>query len=287
MISRLNWRHDTPIASLSGCLPTPPLAPIVMESANKMDPIEALLASRGYSSRPSKRGPEHLSPQERAERGAQQIRRYNANFSFKEQEGQSLSSTSTDFANHAVARDDDMLAQIPTKEALERYLSNGETIDEPLTKASFVPLRFNVRSAAFPQIFGRNVTSQGRIMASSEVKTRRVDKVSMATTLRTTPSLSNSIRPAKAFVDRTLIRGHAPLSAYGIGGTRGTAAGQAANDESEGLLGGRDGLMEIRERLEELLGAYEEEGATGHDAEEGMGTDEEYAQEAGDEDWDL
>ena len=35
------------------------------------------------------------------------------------------------------------------------------------------------------------------------------------------------------------------------------SAGQAANDESEGPLGGRDGLIEIRERLEELLGAYE------------------------------
>lgn len=253
-----------------------------------MDPVEALLASRGYASKPSNRGSAQLSPRDIAERGAQQIRQHNVSFSLEGKPGKT--SLVADFANHAIARDVDKLAEAPTREALEAYLSNGQDIDEPLTRAAFVPLTYNVRSAAFPQIFGKNLTNRGRMISSSQegARRRRIEDVPVTTTLRTTPCTSDTIRSAKVFVDQTLIRGHAPLSAYGIGGMRGSAAGQAASEESEGLLGGRDGLMEIREKLEELLGAYEEESGVGPPEEDDMGTDEDYVQQEDDDDiWDL
>ena len=55
----------------------------------------------------------------------------------------------------------------------------------------------------------------------------------------------------------------------------------AATDARMRCVGGRDGLRETRERLEDLLGAYEE-GEGSSDVED-VGTDEEYEVE----EWDL
>lgn len=66
----------------------------------------------------------------------------------------------------------------------------------------------------------------------------------------------------------------------------------------EGRIGGRDGLKELRERVEDLRGAYEEVGRDGlgyvdgdEDEEGARGTDEEWDDQGGEEgdddlDWD-
>ncbi len=94
------------------------------------------------------------------------------------------------------------------------------------------------------------------------------------------------LKRAKATVTAALAS-HAPLSTFGLGSGSyaGGGAGAAASEDSEGVIGGRDGLKEVRERLEDLLSAYE--AGLDEDEEEeddGRGTDEEWQE---DEEWDL
>jgi hypothetical protein len=113
----------------------------------------------------------------------------------------------------------------------------------------------------------------------------------MLSSLVTSPQSAHLLSDARKWIEDVLIKGHAPLATYGIGGSRGrSGAGQAASDETEGFLGGREGLVEIRERLEELLGAYEEglNRSASIGDEEQIGTDEEFGGEDGDDsDWDM
>lgn len=64
-----------------------------------------------------------------------------------------------------------------------------------------------------------------------------------------------------------------------------TSAGAAANEESEGRIGGRDGLKELKEKIEELRSAYSTDDAAGgqygENEESGPGTDEEWEGEGG------
>lgn len=64
-----------------------------------------------------------------------------------------------------------------------------------------------------------------------------------------------------------MIEGHQPLYNYGIDG-RGSV-GVASSDENDGQVGGRDGLKEIREQLEDLSSNYEMEGFEEQEEEEG------------------
>lgn len=99
----------------------------------------------------------------------------------------------------------------------------------------------------------------------------------------------------------TALRSHAPLASYGLVGSSaaprntigggGISAGQAANDEIEGVIGGRDGLKEVLETAEEMRAAYEDEDSKEEeDQEDGRGTDEEWGDtkqhDAGDDDLD-
>jgi hypothetical protein len=109
-------------------------------------------------------------------------------------------------------------------------------------------------SSTFPPIF-----SQGEQDASPA-------QLSLLASISTTPATATPLREALSSLKGALA-GHLPSAAWGIA--------------EQGPLGGMDGLREARERLEELLGAYEEEGAGGEM--EDVGTDEEFEQE----EWDL
>lgn len=76
LVSTLNWRRDTPLASLGICLPSPTLdASTASKSFTPIDPIEALLASRGYGSRPSRGERGRIeSLTEKSKRGAKEIK---------------------------------------------------------------------------------------------------------------------------------------------------------------------------------------------------------------------
>lgn len=66
LASRLNWRRDTPIAALRGHVPLPSLSAAPQQAP--MDPIDALLASRGYGPARNKARP--LTRDEAAVAGA-------------------------------------------------------------------------------------------------------------------------------------------------------------------------------------------------------------------------
>ncbi|PWN33589.1 uncharacterized protein FA14DRAFT_161364 [Meira miltonrushii] len=292
LINSLNWRRDTPIGQLGGCIPTPLLAPYAVVD-RPLDPIEALLAARGYDPRKQDRkNSNRMTDTERAKIAAEAIQKSYISFA----PGQNAhDGKDKPYAQFTTARDDRM-AETPTKAALEAW----SALDEPAGGSCFVPAAFNVRWSSFPQMF-RGLTSNGRPLPpthkdtneSEEQKKRRtkVQSVPMLASLSTTPESAHLIADARQFIDSTLIKGHEPLTAYGIGGSRGrSGAGQAASEETEGFLGGRDGLMEVRERLEELLGAYEEGLAGGRimstEEEDAIGTDEEYEDDH-EEEWDL
>lgn len=274
-------------------MPTPLLAPVA-EPARPLDPIEALLAARGFDSRKNDRiGQTMESAEERARRAAQTIRKNFVSLTpYKLTDGyaknRATQTIGTPYARTALARDDDGMAAAPTREALEAWTA----LDEPAGRADFVPLAFNVRSASFPQLFS-GLTSTGRPVLSGPPadahRPAKIRSLPMLASLSTTPDTASLLAEARRWVDSRIIKGHESLAAFGIGGARGrSGAGQAASDDTEGLLGGREGLMEVRERVEELLGAYEE-GLPGGQAidpeDDQMGTDEEY--EAEGSDWEL
>lgn len=293
LVNSLNWRRDTPIGQLGGCIPTPLLAPYA-EVDRPLDPIEALLAARGYDPRKQDRkNANRMTDTDRAKVAAEAIQKSYVSFA----PGQHLhDGRDKPYAQFTTARDDDRMAETPTKAALEAW----SALDEPAGGSCFVPAAFNVRWSSFPQMF-RGLTTNGRPLPpthkdtneSEEQKKKRtkVQSVPMLASLTTTPETAHSLADARQFIDSTLIKGHEPLTAYGIGGSRGrSGAGQAASEETEGFLGGRDGLMEVRERLEELLGAYEEGLVGGRlrstEEENAIGTDEEYEDDH-EEEWDL
>lgn len=294
LTSSLNWRRDTPIASLGGCMPMPLLAP-VKEAARLLDPIEALLASRGYGPRKNERAGEapQESADERARRAASIIEKHHLSLSQLSPDANNAASKRVrprsikPFAREAVARDGDPLAAAPTSDALEAW----NDLDEPAGRSDFYSVPFNVRSTAYPQLF-RGLTSNGRLGMEEEAggrRTRRsrVETMPMMASLSTTPTTAQLLDDARKWLDTRVIRGHAPMHLYGLGGARGrSGAGQAANDDTEGPLGGRDGMHEVRERLEELLGAYDDDAADVAGVDDNVGTDEEVAA-ADDSDWDL
>ncbi|MCO5549618.1 hypothetical protein L7F22_003091 [Adiantum nelumboides] len=293
LVNSLNWRRDTPIGQLGGCIPTPLLAPYA-EVNRPLDPIEALLAARGYDPRKQDRkNASRMTDTERAKVAAEAIQK--SYLSFAPGKSSHIGKDKP-YAQFTTARDDDRMAETPTKAALEAW----STLDEPAGGNCFVPAALNVRWSSFPQMF-RGLTTNGRPLPpahkdtneSEEQKKKRtkVQNVPMLASLSTTPESAHLLADARQFIDSTLIKGHEPLNAYGIGGSRGrSGAGQAANEETEGFLGGRDGLMEVRERLEELLGAYEEGLLAGRikstEEEDAIGTDEEYEDDH-EEEWDL
>lgn len=239
-----------------------------------MDPIEALLASRGYGSRDRERKERNFeTPQERATKAARQIQQYYTQFSTLNSKKEVLDN----FAESIVARDGDELAASPTREALEAWTQ----LQEPVGQSTFVPLPYRIQSASFPQLFSR-LTSTGRPMPEGYNLRPRVKSVPMISALSTSSGTSAILRQAQKYLDTRVIKGHDALQAFGLGGARGASAGQAASEESEGPLGGRDGMIEIRERLEELLGAYE---GDNYSEEEEQYTDEEYQDQA--EEWIL
>lgn len=258
-------------------MPIPLLAPLATKKA-PLDPIEALLASRGYGSRNRGRDERNFeTPEERAEKAAHQLSKHYISFSGDKRES---SDQVKMFAQSVVARDSDKLARGPTMEAMEAW----NKLQEPVGQSTFVPLSYNIQSASFPQIF-RKLTSNGRPMPDDVKYRPRVQTLPMISSLITTPDTAHTIRHAYKYLVNNVIKGHEPLQSFGLGGGRGISAGQAASEESEGPLGGRDGLMEIRERLEELLGAYEGDDKVNDESDQEMGTDEEYEDEI--DEWDM
>ena len=129
--------------------------------------------------------------------------------------------------------------------------------------------------SAYPSIF-RNLTRDGRPLTSEhEVHTKPSAMPAMAS-LRTTPDTLSLLRDARALVTHVVSR-REPLEAYGV-----ASGARTLLDETEGAVGGLDGLRELRETLEGACAAYGAE----EEAEGEPGTDEEWGQDD-DDGWDI
>lgn len=310
LTAQLTWRGDTPIATLSGCLPTPILAPTAVSVPS--DPIDILLSARGYHLQPVFRS-QRVGPRESFSCiGAANIARAWISFSESSIVPQNLQLGCTfrskhkvktskradepkPFALSAVARDSGgEAAAMITKNSVEEFIHGTKTdgsnptspmgLPEPLGRAFFAPLSFPVTSA-FPRIW-KGLSGQGRpsLSTSNSVTAGCPRSLPLISALSTTPASISHIIYAHRVLERALIS-HLPLAAWGLGGMANTSAGAAANEESEGRIGGRDGLKELKEKIEELRSAYSTDDAAGgqygENEESGPGTDEEWEGEGG------
>ena len=290
LVSRLNWRRDNPIATLAGCMPTPLLAPVSSKKA--FDPIEALLAAKGYmpkqDSRPDAHGQRETSA-DAARKAAGYIKGIWTDLSCgelldKRTKSKTVLPSNVPFAQSVVARDADSNAQAATMAALQSM--HASDIDQPMFQSSFVPAAYNVPDS-FPQLFS-GLTAEGRSLqqlgldsdGTSNSTTRSLPMISSLQT--STDGTYHLLKAAKRVVTEA-IDGHLPLSMYGIGQTG--SAGAAASEDTEGVIGGRDGLKEIRERLEDLASAYESGFSDSDMEEDGRGTDEEWPEDK--DEWDI
>ncbi|PKI84320.1 Dml1p [Malassezia vespertilionis] len=266
MVAALNWRRDTPFAQLAGCFPTPLLAPV----RKKPDVADALLQALFAAKNTSYEAPQHAAA---AAQAAQSLAHVwtDASFAYADAYTAKRSAPrvlSTPYAERTMARDADAMAEKPTLAALgKRNPANA-----PIYVHNFTPLAYPI-SSAYPQYF-YGLTSDGRPNVNATEKFTQVNSMPTIASLRTTPDTLPLLEEARKFVCRVLT-GHEPLSMFGLGAS-GNA--RAANEESEGSVGGRDGLVEIRETLENWCEAY-----GGVADEETPGSDEEWEAQA----WDV
>ncbi|KAE8215060.1 hypothetical protein CF327_g1595 [Tilletia walkeri] len=283
LTSRLNWRQNTRVGILGGCLPTPLLAEIQSESIVKeFDPIEAMLAARGLLAKSSSEKKKGRNEPWTPEFGRREVEASWIDFlPARQGGGQQIRAKS--FAQSITARDADPGAKIPTRSVMEAWSG----LPAPLGTTHFVPLAYNVLPS-HPQFFN-GLTNTGRALPDPSLAStdKRVRTLPLVSSLSTGPQTAAVLHSHRRFI-QDVLRGHVPLQAYGIGASGGGAPGAASSEDSEGVVGGRDGLKEVLERLEEMLQGYEEEGADDDEDEDegdGRGTDEEW-EETGEE-WDI
>lgn len=131
-------------------------------------------------------------------------------------------------------------------------------------------LAYNEVRRAYPALQYRS--QAGSTGSSQEVRAAH----SVLATLSTSPHVAQHLHRSLRTVQEAL-SGHLPLENWGLD------SGRLGSGREAGCVGGKEGLLELRENLYELLGAYEEEDAERHD--DGLGTDEEAAEDRDELDW--
>lgn len=314
------------MASLGICLPSPTLdASSGSTSKVPMDPIDALLASRGYGPKPSRgeRGRIETSA-EKAKRGAAKIKEHWLDLSNLRLSSIRTSSRKApgsmqveskggvpnlyqtgkelqDMQDYEKLKDDRMkpFSQVvmirgideesdQSKQEIMNSVEEWNQCDGPTGGSHHTSLPLNIPSS-HPQFFS-NLSSNGVELSSTSTSNPKVRSVPLVSSLNISSTLHSQISSSKKFLTK-VIEGHEPLYNYGIG-VRGSV-GVASSDENDGNVGGRDGLKEIRERLEDLSSNYEMEGFENEDDDDeradgkGKDEDEEWQEKNDEEDWDL
>ncbi len=196
LIARLNWKRDTPIAALSGCFPTPLLAAAVAKPAI-MDPIDALLAARGYAPKqPQQHSRERGSretPQEIAQRAAGVLKAAWSDLScargILDPRAKPAPSFSA-FGRALVARDGDTHAREITLQALEALLASSSPRPPPTRRPrrssrrwpSRCPTRSRSSSAGLRARAARSSSS-----ASTRPPSSRARRAACRSSLRSAP----------------------------------------------------------------------------------------------------
>ncbi|WFD33394.1 mtDNA inheritance, partitioning of the mitochondrial organelle [Malassezia cuniculi] len=169
VIGQLNWRRDTPVAVLGGCMPMPLLAPVVQQSAADvlLEQYFAARAGRRKVEASAAPTPVDITP---------------AWHEFSNGRG------GAPYSSYAVGRDSDALAEGPTKAALDARCKE----QYPHSTIRFAPLAFNIESS-FPQIF-HGLTRDGRALPQAQSKVRSVP---MASALSTSPGTLHVLEEAR------------------------------------------------------------------------------------------
>ncbi|WFC99277.1 mtDNA inheritance, partitioning of the mitochondrial organelle [Malassezia yamatoensis] len=273
IVAQLNWRKDTKIAQLGGVFPTPLLAEIRAEKQSADALIEAMFAAKNI--------PMHThdsKPFIESDKIQQLWRDVSTSYAdgFLDviddvHVGQPQpTSRSLPYAEALTARDADPFAEIPTLAAIQKW----NPAQEPLFHKTFTRLAFPLQSA-YPSYF-TGLTSDGRPLPIGAQAPPKVKSIPVVASMKTTPDTLAILRDAKALVNHVVSR-REPLEAYGV-----SSAGRSPLNDSEGAVGGLDGLREIRETLESACAAYGME----EDTAEEPGTDEEW-QNDDDDRWDI
>ncbi|WFD43365.1 mtDNA inheritance, partitioning of the mitochondrial organelle [Malassezia psittaci] len=255
IVTQLNWRKDTKIAQLGGVFPTPLLAEIRAEKQSADALIEAMFAAKNI--------PMHThepKPSLDSEKIQQLWRDVSTSYAdgFLDViddvrvEQQKSTSRSLPYAEVLTARDADPYAEIPTLAAIQKW----NPAQEPF--------------------FHNGLTSDGRPLPIGAQAPPKVKSMPVVASMQTTPDTLSILRDAKVLVNYVLSR-REPLEAYGV-----SSAGRSPLNDSEGAVGGLDGLREIRETLESACAAYGMEEGTAEEP----GTDEEW-QNDDDDQWDI
>ncbi|SPO24113.1 related to DML1 - essential protein involved in mtDNA inheritance [Ustilago trichophora] len=287
LTSRLNWRKDTKLVHLGGVLPLAYPKPLGSYSgANPMmDPVDALLQSYGYGDRDARqrqRGAPLESESDLAARGAKLILSSWLDLSLpstltggEKIRKKLLYNLSRPYSHTAVLRNTDHGDARLGLGMLDSILSH---IRQPFGEGVYIPQSYNVLSS-FPNFFtqldsdSKPVTAATTVNASNS-KVAKPKDVPMLSSLSATPSSVYLLKEARETVSEAL-KGHAPIAAYGLDGED-----------------ARDGLKEIREQIEGWIDAYSvnNDGASGEEDGDGMGTDEEYDVDQKEDDgldWDM
>ncbi|KAL9939852.1 hypothetical protein V8E36_001669 [Tilletia maclaganii] len=291
LTARLNWRQNTRIGLLGGCMPTPLLAPIQSQTVKEFDPIEAMLVARGLLAKSSSssrlgQGKAADSRQEfwTPEFGRKEVDARWVDFAAPvtlSSKRAAQQSRPTSFAQSITARDADAGARIPNTAVVDAWSG----VPPPLGVTHFVPLAYNI-TPSHPQFFN-DLTPSGRALPDPDpaLTNKRVRSLPLISSLSTGPSTASTLLAHRRFI-QDVVRGHVPLRVYGVGAGTGGAAGAASSEDNEGCVGGKDGLREVLERFEELLQGYEGAGAAGEaEDDDGRGTDEEWGNDG--EAWEL
>ncbi|PWN26141.1 hypothetical protein BDZ90DRAFT_233288 [Jaminaea rosea] len=316
VVDQLTWRGGTPLASLGGEVPQTSSSfsssSAATTSTTAVDPIDALLASRGYtpagtsmSNRSGGGGRRH--PEQEAinarraalREGAERIdarwrcfseaRPYESKGTAASTQSSSStsppwSSSTKPFAMHAISRlgpskpflgRDRSFAPAPPSrtDIVQHWLhpdeeernpspnTPGPQLSAPWARLLSTPLA-QPTHAAMPRTLREG---------SSSSSTAGPAPLS-ALYCSPRPTLSHLSHARKTLL--AAVRGHSSLAAWGVG-----------EGASEGRVGGRDGLKDLLERVEELRGGYEDGGAADEDEEDegGKDTDEDWEDGAGED----
>ncbi|PWN41155.1 hypothetical protein IE81DRAFT_186617 [Ceraceosorus guamensis] len=281
LTSRLNWRSDTPISLLEGIMPLASLASTLSPSSQAIDPIDALLASRGYG--PGRGNAPQLTAEQKTSRKLAELRQARVDLSGSIE---SLAGVSAKKSNPATeTRSDKAFASATTARGLATSCSEEEAstfsdavnklvgCEEPWSHLTTSTLAYNEVRRSYPAL--RRLAEPRSASQPKQMQDVRTSH-SVLSTLRTSPRAATHLRRSLSTVQEALT-GHLPLESWGLD------SGRLGSGRETGCVGGKEGLGEVKERLYELLGAYEEEEFENDDL---VGTDEERADEKDELDWD-
>lgn len=296
LVDQLTWRGGTPLASLGGEVASAS-SPSAAPSSSSIDPIDALLAFRGYGPASANAGRRRHPEQEAINARRTALREGSDGIDaawhcFSDARADSAATKSSSSSTSPWTSAKPFALSAVSRLGKTAASSSSKAYGQPPSRTDIVQHWLHpdeeqrgeaVAPSAGPQLqepWGRLLTTPltqpSHAATPSRLRQQPAAPLS-ALYCSSQPTLRHLSQARRTLLGA--VRGHAPLGTWGVG-----------EGATEGRVGGRDGLKELLERVEELRGGYEDGGEGGDEDEEngGKGTDEEWEdQQGGDDDDDL